>query len=92
MQRSGTPRHAERGQHARQTEAVVTVQVADEYGYNPRETYVQSAELDLRSFPAVDQELLLPKFYDLRRGEMLQSRQGAATAKDPYGEWFHKML
>ena len=79
MQRSRAPQHAESGDHADKSKAMITVQMTDEHRLKPGEAHPGTAQLHLRSFAAVDHEKF-PAYVDhLRRGVVFERGQRAAT-------------
>lgn len=79
MQRSRTPQHAESGDHADKSKAMITVQVADEHRLKPGEAHSITAQLHLRTFAAVDHEKFPAYVNHLRRGVVFERGQCAAT-------------
>lgn len=83
-----TSKHSECGNHADESEAVVTVQMAYEYSLYSCKVDACLAQLYLCALTAVYHKQLSPYLHYLRGGKVLECRQRGAASENVYCEWF----
>ncbi|ERI85989.1 hypothetical protein HMPREF1981_01187 [Bacteroides pyogenes F0041] len=76
MQIGGTPQQAERRNQSRQAETVVAMQMGDKHPVQPRKLQPRTAQLQLRSFSAVDHKEFVAQVDDLGGREVTGGGQG----------------
>ena len=92
MQRNRAAHQSESADKANKPKTVVTVQVGNEDVTELVKRQSGTAQLDLRTFAAINHEELSPALHHLHRREMASSGQGTATAQNMYSKWFHPFL
>lgn len=90
--RHSAPEQSERGKHSYQSEAMVTMNMADEYRHDFIKADVRATHLRLRALTTVNHKLLATQFNDLRRRVVAQCRESGAAAKYVNLKWFHILL
>ena len=79
MERSRTPHQSEGGDHAYQSEAMVTVQMGDKDMSQLREADATSAELHLRPFSTVEHQEPVAHLHQLRGGIVTKGGKRTST-------------
>ena len=80
VQFGGAPQQSEGGDHADETEAVVTMQMSDKHMPQLGEPQVALAKLHLSSLRTIQHQQLLTHLNHLRRGVMTKRRKCTATS------------
>lgn len=92
MERSRAARQGQGREQADEAEAVVTMEMGEEYVTEAAELLVGAAELQLSPFAAIDHEEFLAEIDQLRRRHVPQRRQGTATTQNVNVELFHRRI
>ena len=79
MQRGRTSYQTEGGNHANQSETMVTMQMSDKHMTQLRKAYLTAPQLHLRTLRAVEHEDLPSHLDHLRRGVMTKGGKRTST-------------